>query len=116
MIGKAICRRFTKESRIAHPLSPVLEAGHAEPGSRSGWLQPASPPCTLVSMKLTARVAVLVLLCLASLSTYAQKRAAKAPARSAARPSAWTVKAEWVHADEEFLASDALQGRGSATR
>lgn len=28
----------------------------------------------------------------------------------------WTVKPEWVHADEDFLASDALQGRGSGTR
>ena len=32
-----------------------------------------------------------------------------------AAPSAWVVKAEWVKADEEALASDALQGRGSAT-
>jgi hypothetical protein len=29
--------------------------------------------------------------------------------------SAWTVKPEWVRAHEEFLASDAMQGRGSAT-
>ncbi|GAC1644656.1 MAG: M28 family metallopeptidase [Acidobacteriaceae bacterium] len=28
----------------------------------------------------------------------------------------WTVKSEWVRAHEEFLASDILQGRGSATR
>jgi hypothetical protein len=28
---------------------------------------------------------------------------------------AWTVKPEWVRAHEEFLASDAMQGRGSAT-
>jgi hypothetical protein len=28
----------------------------------------------------------------------------------------WTVKAEWVRAHEEFLASDVLAGRGSATR
>lgn len=28
----------------------------------------------------------------------------------------WSVKPEWVRAHEEFLASDALQGRGSATR
>jgi aminopeptidase YwaD len=28
----------------------------------------------------------------------------------------WTVKPEWVKAHEEFLASDALGGRGSATR
>jgi aminopeptidase YwaD len=31
-------------------------------------------------------------------------------------PPAWTVKPEWVRAHEDFLASDALQGRGSATR
>jgi len=29
---------------------------------------------------------------------------------------AWTVKPQWVSAHEAFLASDALQGRGSATR
>ena len=28
----------------------------------------------------------------------------------------WTVKPEWVKAHEEFLASDVLAGRGSATR
>ncbi|MEP9359034.1 M28 family peptidase [Sphingomonas sp. KR3-1] len=28
----------------------------------------------------------------------------------------WTVRPEWVRAHESFLASDALQGRGSATR
>ena len=28
----------------------------------------------------------------------------------------WTVKPEWVQAHEEFLAGDAMQGRGSATR
>ena len=28
----------------------------------------------------------------------------------------YTVRREWVHADEAFLASDALQGRGSMTR
>ena len=31
-------------------------------------------------------------------------------------PFTWTVKPEWVRAHEEFLASDALAGRGSATR
>jgi aminopeptidase YwaD len=31
-------------------------------------------------------------------------------------PETWTVKPEWVRAHESFLASDALQGRGSATR
>ncbi len=34
----------------------------------------------------------------------------------AAQPAGWTVKPEWVAAHEAFLASDALQGRGSATR
>lgn len=29
--------------------------------------------------------------------------------------SVWTVKPEWVRAHEEFLASDAMQGRGSGT-
>lgn len=39
---------------------------------------------------------------------------AAAPSAVAQR-SAWTVKPEWVRAHEEFLASDAMQGRGSAT-
>jgi aminopeptidase YwaD len=30
--------------------------------------------------------------------------------------ASWTVKPEWVRAHEEFLASDVMQGRGSATR
>jgi hypothetical protein len=30
--------------------------------------------------------------------------------------TSWTVRPEWVRAHEEFLASDALAGRGSATR
>jgi aminopeptidase YwaD len=30
-------------------------------------------------------------------------------------PAPWVVRPEWVKADEEFLAGDALQGRGSAT-
>jgi Iap family predicted aminopeptidase len=34
---------------------------------------------------------------------------------SAQAPTPWVVKPEWVTADEEYLASDALQGRGSAT-
>jgi aminopeptidase YwaD len=38
---------------------------------------------------------------------------AAASAQPAAAP--WAVQPEWVKADEEFLASDALQGRGSAT-
>lgn len=32
-----------------------------------------------------------------------------------AKAGGWTVKPEWVRAHEEFLASDAMQGRGSAT-
>jgi hypothetical protein len=32
-----------------------------------------------------------------------------------ANGAGWTVKPEWVRAHEEFLASDAMQGRGSAT-
>ena len=35
---------------------------------------------------------------------------------AAAQQTAWTVKPEWVRGHEEFLASDALGGRGSATR
>ena len=38
-----------------------------------------------------------------------------APAAVAQGTSHWTVKPEWVQAHEEFLASDAMQGRGSAT-
>jgi hypothetical protein len=38
-----------------------------------------------------------------------------APAVVAQSASHWTVKPEWVQAHEEFLASDAMQGRGSAT-
>ena len=34
----------------------------------------------------------------------------------AQQDAAWTVKPEWVVAHEKFLASDALAGRGSATR
>jgi hypothetical protein len=39
-----------------------------------------------------------------------------APAAMVAQQAAWTVKPEWVRAHEEFLASDVMQGRGSATR
>ena len=39
-----------------------------------------------------------------------------ASASSVWAQNAWTVKPEWVRAHEEFLASDALGGRGSATR
>jgi len=40
---------------------------------------------------------------------------AAADAAPPAAAGAWVVKPEWVKADEEALASDALQGRGSAT-
>jgi Zn-dependent M28 family amino/carboxypeptidase len=30
-------------------------------------------------------------------------------------PSSWQVKPQWVHADEDFLASDAMRGRGTLT-
>jgi hypothetical protein len=33
-----------------------------------------------------------------------------------AQQASWTVKPEWVRAHEEFLASDVMAGRGSATR
>jgi hypothetical protein len=36
-------------------------------------------------------------------------------ASGASAQTGWTVRPEWVKADEAFLASDALQGRGSAT-
>ena len=35
---------------------------------------------------------------------------------SGAQEPAWTVEPEWVRAHEEFLASDVMAGRGSATR
>jgi aminopeptidase YwaD len=37
-------------------------------------------------------------------------------AQGTAQKRAWLVKPEWVRAHEEFLASDALGGRGSATK
>jgi aminopeptidase YwaD len=40
----------------------------------------------------------------------------KKPPANSAKPFVWTVKPEWVRAHEEFLASDALNGRGSASR
>ncbi len=42
--------------------------------------------------------------------------AALAFAGAAQAETSWTVKPEWVAAHEAFLASDALNGRGSATR
>lgn len=38
-----------------------------------------------------------------------------AASAQAQAPTPWAVKPEWVRADEEYLAGDALQGRGSAT-
>src|SRR5271163_4614522 len=35
---------------------------------------------------------------------------------AAQQAATWTVKPEWVWAHEEFLASDVMHGRGSATR
>ncbi|WP_263384673.1 M28 family peptidase [Granulicella arctica] len=40
----------------------------------------------------------------------------KPDAKAGPQFPAWTVKPEWVKAHEQFLASDALAGRGSATR
>ncbi len=37
-------------------------------------------------------------------------------AAAAAQQNQWTVKSAWVRAHEEFLASDVMAGRGSATR
>ena len=42
--------------------------------------------------------------------------AVASPAFAENLPETWTVKREWVSAHENFLASEALQGRGSATR
>ena len=36
-------------------------------------------------------------------------------AAASAQQAAWTVKPEWVKAHEDYLASDAMRGRGSAT-
>jgi aminopeptidase YwaD len=64
------------------------------------WSQPFG---ILYSMRLNAKIPVLWcgLLCTFELSLVAQSN---------------QVRPEWVKADEDFLASDALQGRGSATR
>ncbi len=42
--------------------------------------------------------------------------AAALSAGTVAQEAAWTVKPQWVQAHEDFLASDAMHGRGSATR
>lgn len=53
----------------------------------------------------------LLVLCLCLIApVYAQSAKAALPAQK------WTVRPEWVRSHEEFLASDALQGRGSGTR
>jgi len=52
-------------------------------------------------------ITVLSLVCVAWASTAVAQQAAPAPYR---------VRPEWVRAHEEFLASDALQGRGGGTR
>lgn len=57
-----------------------------------------------MSVVRTIRVWSLAALVVASTATLAQKG------------SAWVVKPEWVQAHEEFLASDVMAGRGSATR
>lgn len=54
-----------------------------------------------------------------SLASVAQELAQPRTRKAAATvhsATSWTVKAQWVRADEDFLASDALQGRGSGTR
>ncbi|MDB5694165.1 MAG: peptidase [Alphaproteobacteria bacterium] len=56
-------------------------------------------------------VGLLALLLALPLASGALAQAAGAPAGQAP----WTVRPEWVKADEDFLAGDALQGRGSAT-
>ena len=38
------------------------------------------------------------------------------PVAAVAQDGSWMVRPEWVRAHEEFLASDVLAGRGSATR
>ncbi|MGH9523818.1 MAG: M20/M25/M40 family metallo-hydrolase [Terriglobales bacterium] len=60
----------------------------------------------------------LVLFTISSLLASAQGPARKAATvpRTRENTAHWTVKSDWVRADEDFLASDALQGRGSGTR
>ncbi len=67
------------------------------------------------------RLGLGVLLVLQAVSLTAQIPSFKLPGKK--KPEAkgpqfppWTVKPEWVKAHEEFLASDALAGRGSASR
>src|SRR5882757_4498729 len=52
----------------------------------------------------------------AQLPSFPKLPGKKKPAAGGPPPFVWTVKPEWVRAHEEFLASDAMAGRGSATR
>src|SRR5512133_1675609 len=69
-------------------------------------------------MNISTRRVLLFLTVSLSLTSFAQKPAPrKTPPRTAAtKRSSWIVKPEWVRAGENFLASDALEGRGSGTR
>lgn len=60
---------------------------------------------TRLFVRIVLRIVVAGSLCLAF-----------APLGSAQSGAVWTVRPEWVKAHEDFLASDALAGRGSATR
>src|SRR5512140_1067341 len=56
-----------------------------------------------------------LLLCVTASAQQPAKKKAAATKPATKASAGWTVKPEWVRADEEFLASDTLQGRGSAT-
>ncbi|MDQ2777798.1 MAG: M28 family peptidase [Acidobacteriota bacterium] len=58
---------------------------------------------------MTHKATALLVLLLTPFATQAQQRATKPQA-------VWKVHPQWVKAHEDFLASDLLQGRGSATR
>jgi aminopeptidase YwaD len=62
----------------------------------------------------------MLLALIVSMSVFATGQKAAPGKAASAQPqtkaTSWTVKPEWVRADEGFLASDALLGRGSATR
>jgi aminopeptidase YwaD len=64
---------------------------------------------------LTLRSALLVAVALVCGSAIAQQPALSTSSSTSSSPG-WTVRTEWVRAHEDFLASDALAGRGSATR
>jgi hypothetical protein len=62
-----------------------------------------------------------IAMCLGMSAPVAQLAAQKSASPTASRANTknatgWTVKPEWVKAHEDFLASDVLHGRGSATR